>query len=155
MPVQWMSPDEALAELSAAHQGRLATVLPDGQPYITPVNCVVVDGKICFHSRKRGKKHDAIAANPRVCFEITSSAVPSQPAGKPCACSTRYHSVLVFGTVEYVTDEAEKVRILNALCTHIAPAAKYRSVTAEESRTCLVLAITPTEISGKINYEPR
>ena len=51
--------------------GRLATCGDNGQPYITPINFVIRDDKIYFHTGFQGRKLDNLRYNPQVCLEIS------------------------------------------------------------------------------------
>lgn len=153
MPVQWMSRSEAEAELAAGSEGRLATVLADGRPYITPVNYLFAEGRIYFHSRRSGQKIEALAANPRVCFEVTGEVTPSRQAESACQCSTRYRSVVVHATAELLDDNQEKARVLNLLVAHMATGRSYPPVTADHAKSCAVVALHIQQLSGKINRE--
>ena len=44
------------ALLDRARMGVISTIGEDGYPYGTPVNFVVMDGRIFFHGRKVGEK---------------------------------------------------------------------------------------------------
>ena len=88
--------------LSNVVVGRLGTCL-DNVPYITPVNFVYDKNKIYFHSAQEGRKITNIKSNPKVCFEIDEviSIIPRQP---PCASSTEYKSVIIYGDIKTVTN---------------------------------------------------
>ena len=70
MPKQWIN-DRAEMEdiLRECAVGSLATVCPDGAPYVVTVNYIYHKGKIYFHCALTGKKLDNIALDERVCFE--------------------------------------------------------------------------------------
>ena len=154
MAVRWMSAAEAREFLAAGTEGRLATSNTGGQPYITPVNYVYHEGKICFHCSKTGRKLDNIAANPLVCFEVSGDVRTSVSNGHPCDCSTRYSSLLAFGRARLVAGELEKAELLNRLVAHLADGKPFQPVTVEQAATCAVVEIELEEISGKVNYEP-
>jgi uncharacterized protein len=154
MAVRWMSAAEAHKFLAAGMEGRLGTSSPGGQPYITPVNYVCHDGKIYFHSSKTGRKLDHIVENPLVCFEVSRDVHTTVSNSRPCDCSTRYFSVLVFGRACLVAGESEKAALLNRLVAHLADGKPFQPVTEEQAATCAVVEIEIEEISGKINYDP-
>jgi nitroimidazol reductase NimA-like FMN-containing flavoprotein (pyridoxamine 5'-phosphate oxidase superfamily) len=66
--------------------------------------------------------------------------------------SMNYRSVVVFGTAREVTDEAEKIRTLDALVEHVmrGRSAEIRQPNARELRQTLVLALPLEEASAKI-----
>jgi uncharacterized protein len=154
MAVRWMSAAEAHKFLASGTEGRLATCNADGQPYITPVNYVCHNEKIYFHCAKAGHKLDNIAANPLVCFEVSGDVRTTAASGRPCDCSTRYSSVLVFGRGRLVAGESEKAVLLNRLVAHLANGKPFQPVTEQQAVTCAVVEVKVEKISGKINYEP-
>ena len=154
MAVRWMNDAEAREFLAAGTEGRMATSSAGGQPYITPLNYVCHEGKIYFHCAKTGRKLDHIASNPLVCFEVSRDVRTAVSNGRPCDCSTRYSSVLVFGRARLVDGEPEKAALLNFLVAHLADGKPFQPVTEEQAATCAVVEIEVEEISGKVNYDP-
>lgn len=153
MPKKWLSEKEAAEYLAARTEGRLATCDADGQPYITPLNYVFHRGRIYFHCAPKGHKLDNIAANDRVCFEVsqTDKTVFTE---KACNCSTRYTSVVVFGRARMVTDDAEKAEALNALTGRIAAGRPFERTTAAQTGGVVVVAVSVDKITGKQNVDP-
>lgn len=153
MPQQAMAAAEALEFLAAQEVGRLGSVDPAGIPYITPVHYLYQPGNIYFHSSLQGKKLDNIAAQPRVCFEV--SAIDKRFIhDEACRCGTRYTSVLVFGRAELIVEQAEKMRILQALTEKYVTGHAVRPVTAAGASGCAVVTIRIDEIQGKRNIDP-
>lgn len=153
MPFYRLDRSEALRVLEAATEGRLATCDRQGQPYITPLNYVVWGGKIYFHCARQGRKLDNIAANDKVCFEV-SRTEKYYFSERPCSCGTRYVSVLVFGTAGLVNDEAVKIRVLTLLTEKYTGARSVQPIDAAMAAGCCVVEITAEEISGKRNVDP-
>ncbi len=153
MPKKWLTDAEAREYLAAKSEGRLATVDPDGQPYITPLNYIYHEGKIYFHCAVKGHKLDNIIADSRVCFEV-SHTEKSVFTAKTCNCSTRYTSVLVFGTARLIESAGEKARILNAVSERFAAGRPYQPVDASGVGGCSVVEIQIGKISGKRNVDP-
>ena len=89
----------------------------DGQAYIVPLNFGYRDGALYFHSAPCGRKIDIIQRNSRVCFEIDLD-VEIVPGEKPCAWSTRYRSVIGFGTASIIEDPSEKRDALAIIGEH-------------------------------------
>ena len=154
MPVRWMSEEDARAFLAAGREGRLATCDRAGQPYITPLNYLYRAGKIYFHSRLDGRKLDNIAANPRVCFEVSAAAKLTVTHDRPCSCSTRYTSVLAFGVARVVEDSTEKTALLNMLVERYAGGNAFQPVEEKHAAGCAVVEIDVDQISGKMNVDP-
>ncbi len=106
--------------LSGAVICRLA--LMDGdRPYILPFNYGYQDGSIYIHSAPEGKKIDLLGFNNQVCFEIEHTARIIRE-DKACGWTTLYRSVVGYGKVEILTDDAGKQRGLEIIMAqHGAP----------------------------------
>lgn len=115
---------QALAILTSAEEGILATVGADNYPYATPLNYAYHEGCIYFHCARAGHKLDNIRHNPKVSFCVfTDTEVLA------AKFSTRFKSVVVFGIAEEV-EAGEKEAGLDALIhkyarDHQAAGAKY------------------------------
>jgi nitroimidazol reductase NimA-like FMN-containing flavoprotein (pyridoxamine 5'-phosphate oxidase superfamily) len=138
--------------LREALVGCLATVGPDGSPYITPLNFVYHQGRIYFHGALKGRKVENIRANPRVCFEVHEliKIVQGQQA---CDLSTRYRSVLAFGRARSLPDGAEKVAVLTALAEKYASGQAVEPPTPKRAKGTTVIEITVEEMTGKRNVD--
>jgi len=152
VPKFWMTEQEAKQYLESNIVGRLATCDREGQPYITPVNYVYYEGKIYFHCANAGHKLDNLVANAKVCFE-TSQVDRLVMVEKPCGCSTRYTSVVIFGTARMVEDGEKKAAVLNALMRTHAQGQVYHPIDAEMTKSCSVVEITIEKITGKKNID--
>lgn len=154
MPIQWLARQEAEDFLCANHVGRLATVGPDGCPYITPLNYAFAGGHIYFHGKAGGVKMENIARNPRVCFEVSRVDREVWQGDKPCGCATRYTSVLVFGRARLIDDAGEKARVLNLLLENHAAGRDYQRVDGQMAARCGVVAVEAERLCGKRNVNP-
>ena len=101
-----------------------------------------------------GRKLDNIAVNSRVCFEVSATAKLTVTNERPCNCSTRYTSVLVFGVARAVSDEAEKTAVLNLLVERYAAGKPFEPVEEKHAANCRVVEIAVEQISGKTNVDP-
>ena len=120
MPKQWITQrDEMDAILHECAVGSLATVCPDGAPYVVTVNYVYLNEKIYFHCALEGKKLDNIAFDNRVCFEahILECIVRASQAAD---FGTRYRSVIVHGRARQLDNTAAKREALMALTAKYA-----------------------------------
>lgn len=135
--------------LTNALVGRLGTC-SDNIPYITPVNFVYDQNKIYFHSALEGRKIVNIKSNSNICFEIDQliSIIPG--TDRPCASTTEYKSIIIFGKIKIVTDIEEKTFALNKLIEKYAPQSQRLSQSSGAiiGRTG-VLAIEVKEIAAK------
>jgi uncharacterized protein len=145
--------EETLDFLAQETIGHLATFDPTGYPYITPLNYLYYQGKIYFHCANEGRKLDNLAANNRVCFEV-SRVDRKVFAPLACTCSTRYTSALVFGTAGIVADPGLKMEILNAITQTYAAGRPFPPVEAAGAARCTVVEIMIEAIEGKRNVDP-
>ena len=139
--------EEAEELLSNALVGRLGTCL-NNIPYITPVNFVYDKDKIYFHIALEGRKIENITSNPNICFEIDEviSIIPGQ---RPCATTTEYKSIIIFGNIQIVTDIEEKTFALNKLIEKYAPQSPKLSSSSGAIARTNVLVIGIKEMTAK------
>ena len=153
MPTEWITDREEMESLlHEALVGCLATVGPDGSPYITPLNFVFCQGKIYFHCAFEGRKMDNIRANPRVCFEV-HELIKIVHGQRACDFSTRYRSVLIFGRARSLSDVDEKVVVLTALTEKYAGGQAVEPPTPKKAKGTEVIEITIEEMTGKRNVD--
>lgn len=107
--------DRALSEerveeiLENGEYGVLGTLSEDGYPYVVPLSYVYKKDRIYFHCATSGLKLDSIQRMNKVSFTVVSH-VETLPA----EFSTKYQSVVVFGTAEIIHGE-EKYAALSDL----------------------------------------
>ncbi len=148
---------EVDAILKRCRVGRIATNGADGYPYITPLNYVYHDGAVYFHCSRVGEKLDNLKRDSRVCFEIDIPLAyldldyyGEMPEG--CNVTQFYHSVIVRGKAEIVTDVDEKAAALTALvASHEPEGRRFQKISAETRAVgmCEVVAIRIETITGK------
>ena len=97
-----LSSSETLELLSSQTLGRLGCSL-DGEPYVVPVNYIVVDENIYVHSLP-GHKINILRANPRACLQADD-----------IKDEFTWRSVIATGAYEEVTDPEERERMLSRL----------------------------------------
>ncbi|KAF0208426.1 MAG: putative flavin-nucleotide-binding [Actinobacteria bacterium] len=100
-----MSPDDTRVFLATAEVLRLGMVDDDG-PYVVPVNFGYADGLLYVHGPAEGRRLDAIARDPRVCFEADECTIIR--ADKACGFTARFRSVIGYGTARVLSSADEK-----------------------------------------------
>lgn len=122
--------------------------MTDGDwPYIVPVNYGFRDGSLYIHSAPRGKKLDLLARNNRICFEVENT-VEIIKGEQACDWSTRYRSVVGYGTVEVLTDNESKQQGLEVIMAqHGAP--ELVSFKQKEMDRMVILRIAISSLTGK------
>ena len=132
--------------LNAGSYGTFAFLGDDDYPYAVPVNYIFYANCIYVHCALGGHKMDAIARHDKASFSVVEAheVIPDE-------LSTDYRSVLVFGRVDVVKDEAEKINALYLLCK------KYASNTqtdvdayiSQKAPKTAVLKMSIEHMSGK------
>ena len=147
-----MADDEVRALLARGYCARLATVGADGYPYCVPLLYVVVDDEIWLHNTAaRGHLRANVEREARVCLEVDE---PGEifPFGRfECDTSIAFASVVIFGRIRIVEDEAEKIEFYTAVMRKYAPAESWGRERGSFPRLgmTVVYAITPELITGK------
>lgn len=137
---------EMTAIMEKAAVCRIALV--DGDyPYVIPVNFVVKDNYLYFHSSRNGRKIDILRKNNQVCFEMDIDA-QIVPADVPCSWSTRYLSVIGFGRAIFLNTTEEKIKALNYLMEKYAGTGSF-PYKAEALEKVVVICIRMEKITGK------
>ncbi len=140
-----------IALLEHSFVGRIATVNRKGFPVIKPVNFLYRDGKIFFHSSKRGEKMGDIRRGSPVCFEVDDPIAYVAAKGTACKASYYYRSVIIKGKARLVNPQAEKMKILENLMEKYQPEGGYGEIADEVLRKTAVVEISIQEITGKEN----
>lgn len=122
---QALSAGTAAALLEAGTSGVLAVAGDDGYPYAVPLSYVYdrEGGRLWFHCARSGHKLDAVRRCGKASF-----CVIAQDLVIPEKYTTHFRSVIAFGRVRELTDEAEKRAAALAL------ARKYHPGDSEEHR---------------------
>ena len=113
---QQLSDEESYAILQKATSGTLALLGDGGYPYAVPISYVYSEGKLYFHSALSGHKVDAIRSCDRASF-----CVVAQDDVKPAMYTTFFRSVIAFGRIHIVDDEAEKLAAARLLANRYNP----------------------------------
>jgi nitroimidazol reductase NimA-like FMN-containing flavoprotein (pyridoxamine 5'-phosphate oxidase superfamily) len=136
---------QALALLTSAEEGILATVGADEYPYAIPLNYAYHEGCIYFHCARSGHKLDNIRHNPKVSFCVFADT--EVLAAK---FSTKFKSVVVFGVAEEVEAEEKEAGLLALIYkyapTHQTAGEKYIRDAGDKTR---VFKIKIEQMTGK------
>ena len=114
--------DERVGELIAhGYSGRLATVGPDGWPYVVPLLYVWKDEEIWVHNTQvRGHLRANVDHATKVCFEIDEPGEVFAYGRYDCDTSVAYRSVVVFGRIRVIDDQRQKQAFFEALMAKYA-----------------------------------
>jgi len=125
---------------------RLA-MMDGARPYLLPFNYGYREGCIYIHSGPEGKKIDLLRKNPEVCFEV-EERMEITKGGKACDWSTRYRSVVGYGTVEILSDLQSKQEGLEVIMAqHGAP--DLIEFSRKNLDRMVILKLVPSSMTGK------
>ena len=113
---QRLSKEECDRILYNGTSGVLALHGDDGYPYAVPVSYVYDGEKLLFHSAKNGHKIDAIIKNAAASF-----CVIDQDQIVPEEYTTYFRSIIAFGRIRILEDDAEKRSAIEKLAVKYAP----------------------------------
>ncbi len=126
----------------------LRVAMVDGnKPYVVPVNFGYDDGHLYFHSKMNGKKMDILARNPEVCFEMDYGfeLITNELA---CKWSSRFKSVVGFGTAAILTDVKDKIAGYDAIMRKYGGDKKFEYDEKQVAHSAVV-CITISEMNYK------
>ena len=107
-----VSKEACLALLKTARRGILSVIGDDGWPYGMPMNFWYneEDGKIYFHSAKRGHRTDSLMRDPRASFCVLDEGKVQEGDWAPTI-----QSVIAFGKIEYESDPEKALELVRKL----------------------------------------
>ena len=139
------------AILARGTSGVLAVLGDDGYPYAVPLSYCYEPGRLIFHCARQGHKLDAVRRCPKASF-----CVIDKDDILPEKYTTRFRSVIAFGTVRELTADAEKRDAVARLVRRYAPAESEEHLQGEidhEWPALCVLEMTIEHLSGKEGIE--
>ena len=148
---QQLSDEEALEILVKAKRGVLSVIGDDGWPYGVWLNPHYrrEDGRIYFHGAKEGHKIDALRRDARVSFTVIDEGVQDEGGW-----AYTFKSVVVFGRVEFIDDQAEAIEICRRLSRRFTQNKKYIEDEIKNFGALVeVFALVPEHITGKRVHE--
>ena len=143
---QQLTQDECIDILQQATSGVLAVIGDGGYPYTVPLSHVYADGCLFFHSAIQGHKVDAIRNDSRCSF-----CVIAQDDVHPETFTTHFKSVVAFGRIHVIEDDAERLAALRSLGLRHAPhdhAGLQREIDKDFDRV-LLLRLDIEHLTGK------
>lgn len=132
-----MPADECDALLRRAEVLRLGMFDDDG-PYVVPVNFGYDGECIYVHGPREGRRIALLAEGARLCFEVDEGEIV--PGDAACSFTSRFRSVIGYGTARLLEAEADKRHGLDVIMRHYGstaegiPAAKLGITSVMELR---------------------
>lgn len=138
--IEEMGNSEIEALLEKTGYGHLACAR-NNEPYVVPIHYAYLKPYVYIYTTL-GKKAEMINENPRVCLQI-----------EEVADNKHWHSVVIYGAAERLTDETEREIALNAIVETnptLTPAVSIRWMDNWVRENIEVIyRITPTEMTGR------
>ena len=136
---------QAIQILEEGEYGILSLWDENGYPYGVPLNYIMLDKEIYFHSAKKGQKIDCIVYNEKVSFSVVSKAII-----KAKDFATDFSSVIVFGRAMEVDGE-EKQKALQEFINKFSPnyLEEGKAYIEREKSNAKVIKIQTQHITGK------
>ena len=135
--------------LNAGSYGTFAFLGDDDYPYAVPVNYIFYANCIYVHCALEGHKMDAIARHDKASFSVVEAheVIPED-------LSTDYRSVLVFGRVQVVEDNEEKLNALHLICQKYVPHMdkSVEDYITRKAPSTAVIRMSVEHMSGKEGY---
>ena len=144
---QELSRQDCDAILYSCTSGVLALTGDGGWPYAVPLSYVYDGEKIFFHCATSGHKLDAVRSEPRCSF-----CVVAQDEVSPEEYTTRFKSVIAFGRLRVLEEDAQKRAAIEKLAVRYAPMESYESQNSEIERfwpALCMLELSIEHVSGK------
>ena len=148
---QKLTRDECLQLLRTELRGVLSVLGDDEYPYGIPINHYYceADGKLYFHSGKKGHKIDAINRHDKASF-----CIYDQGFRKEGEWALNIKSVIVFGRIEIVEDRDIIYRITADLSRKFTDDEQYiKDEIARSGPGTFMFALVPEHMTGKIVNE--
>lgn len=144
-----MSQEECIDILKREPRGVLSVLGDDGYPYGMPMNFLYDNGKIYFHSGKKGHKVDAISRENKVSFCVFDGGYRNEGEW-----ALNISSVIVFGKMRVIEDVDQTVDICRRLSLKFTDDLDYiEKEIAGFAKATLCFELTPEHITGKLVNE--
>lgn len=140
--------DEILEIIAKCEVCYVSMIDIEGMPYVVPLNFGYENGVLYLHGAKEGKKIAALKHNPKVCVAFsTDHLLRYQHEQVACSWSMKYRSVLLYGEVEFINDEQERIDALNVMMRKYAKRDFKFNMPAV--REVLPFKVVATKIEGR------
>lgn len=148
---QQLPENECVDILNTQLRGVLSVLGDEGYPYGLPINHYYCpeDGRLYFHSSKTGHKIDAMKECDKASF-----CVYDEGFRREGEWALNIRSVIVFGRVEMVEDQAKAMEMARRLSRKFTEDETYidREI-AQSGPHTLVFALIPEHMTGKLVNE--
>lgn len=144
---QQLTDAESIDILRHASSGVLAVLGDEGYPYAVPLSYVYHEGRLIFHSAVAGHKVDAIRS-----YDKASFCVIQRDDVRPADFTTVFCSVIAFGRIRILDDDASKLEAIRILAHKYSPHETVESTDKEIARAfphLLMFELQIEHLTGK------
>ena len=148
---QQISEEECREVLKTAPRGVLSINGENGYPYGIPIDFYYeeADGRVYFHGARQGNKADLLSRDRRACFTVMDEGFRREGEWP-----LNIRSVIAFGTLEAVRDEAPAMKELSRLARKYYPTIEAADAEVrKDGARAMVLAMTIDHMTGKLVKE--
>lgn len=148
---QQLTMEESIDILKKGTSGVLALCGDEDYPYAVPISYVYEDSKLYFHGAKSGHKIDAIQRQEKASF-----CVIAQDEVVPEKYTTLFRSVIAFGRIRILEEEAEIRKAIQTLAVKYYPddteAGRQNEIERAWKNLCM-MELSVEHITGKACIE--
>ena len=148
---QQLPEEECIEILKNELRGVLSVIGDDDYPYGMPINHFYCeeDGKIYFHSGRKGHKIDAMKSHAKASF-----CVYDQGFRREGEWALNIRSVIVFGRIEFIEDREKIYEIARRLSHKFTDDEEYiEHEIVRSGLGTLMFALVPEHMTGKLVNE--
>lgn len=146
---QQLSEEECIQILQDEKRGFLSVLGENDYPYGIPLNYVYNNNKIIFHSAMEGHMIDSVKKHDKVSFCVIDSGQKVEDEWYYI-----FKSVIVFGKINFIEDEDEKIRKLTLLGNKYFPSKEYTEGEINKFlEKTMVLELDIEHMTGKVVTE--
>ena len=148
---QAVSREDCIRLLKSETRGVLSMLGDGGYPYGVPINHYYDEetGRLYFHGGRIGHRVDAVKACDKVCYTVFDKGFL-----KEGDWALNVTSVIIFGRISAVTDEARAIDLCRRLSHRFTQDEAYIEDEIEKcARATLVMELTVEHMTGKLVNE--
>lgn len=118
-------------------------------PYVLPMNFAYDQGVFYLHAAPEGHKLDVLIANPNVCINFnTGNELFHRHKEVGCSWGMKFKSVNVFGKASFISDYAEKYRIMQLFMIKFA--GESYEFSEPSIRNVAIIRVDIEKMTGKV-----
>jgi len=127
----------------------------DGQPYVTPTAYWRSGERVYWHGSSASRMLRHLKQGPRVCFTVAlMDGLVLARSG--FHSSVNYRSVMAFGQAEVVSEQAEKIAVLEDMMERLVPGrwSGLKPPSVQELKATTVVSLQLEDVAAKVRSGP-